>query len=61
MKTQQLRDKPGKDLAREADKLRAKLAEHARGQAKEAKNIRQIRAYKRDLARILTVMNEKKE
>ncbi len=61
MKTKELRDKQTKDLARQADKLRDKIAEAVRGDAKETKNVRLIRAHKGDLARTLTIMNEKKE
>ena len=61
MKAKELRDKPTKDLLRQADKLRSKLAETARAGLNDNKNVRQIRAVKRDLARTLTVMNEKKE
>jgi len=61
MKTKELRDKTSKDLSRQADKLRAKLAEIARGAAAEQKNVRQIRALKRDLARTLTIISEKED
>jgi ribosomal protein L29 len=64
MKTKELnelRNKPAKDLERQADKLRIKLAEAHRGDAKDAGKVRLVRGYKRDLARVLTIMNEKKE
>jgi ribosomal protein L29 len=61
MKAKELRDKTAKDLDRQAQKLRDKLAELARSSEADKKNVRTVRGLKRDLARVLTVMNEKKE
>lgn len=62
MKTKELRDKPVKDLQRQADKLRASIAEKITNRyIKDDKKVRELRLMKKDLARVLTLTREKED
>lgn len=62
MKTKELRDKPVKDLQRQADKLRISIAEKITNRyIKDDKKVRELRQMKKDLARVLTLTREKGE
>lgn len=62
MKTKELRDKPVKDLQRQADKLRILIAEKITNRyIKDDKKVRELRQMKKDLARVLTLTREKGE
>lgn len=57
MKAKDLRQKSTKDLLREADKLRASLAERvSQRYIKDDKKVRDLRRIKKDIARVLTVV-----
>lgn len=61
MKKPELTAKSAAELARQADKLRAKLSTLKTDRyLKEVKNVRQIRATRRELARTLTLMTAAK-
>ena len=60
MEAKDLRQKATKDLLREADKLRAVLAERvSQRYIKDDKKVRDLRRIKKDLARVLTIAHAK--
>ena len=62
MKIKELRDKPVKDLQRQADKLRFSIAEKITNRyIKDDKKVRELRVMKKDLARVLTLTREKED
>ena len=62
MKIKELRDKPVKDLQRQADKLRVSIAEKITNRyIKDDKKVRELRVMKKDLARVLTLTREKED
>ncbi len=59
MKVVEIRKKSTAELATESTKLREEIAELRRRLAMgEMQNVRQIRAKRKDLARVLTVLSE---
>jgi large subunit ribosomal protein L29 len=59
MKAKELRAKSAKELSNNLDDLRKKLEVSAiEYRTKEVKNIKQIKSIKKDIARVLTVMQE---
>ncbi len=59
MKIVDIRKLPTTDLAKESTKLREEIAEMRRRiHLGETTNVRQLRAKRKDLARILTVLSE---
>lgn len=59
MKAKELRAKSAKELSNTLDDLRKKLEVSAiEYRTKEVKNIKQIKSIKKDIARVLTVMQE---
>lgn len=60
MKIKDLRKKSSKDLQKEAEKLRAEIAASGVNTfTTEDKNVKKVRNARKDLARILTLLNEK--
>ena len=61
MKTKELKNKSINDLHRSLAENRSKLRElRFKDAAKQLKNIRDIRDVKKEIARILTLLNDKK-
>ncbi len=61
MKAKDIRSKSPKELSNTLDDLRKKLENSVvEYQTKEVKNIKQINSIKKDIARVLTVMQESK-
>ncbi len=59
MKAKDMRNKSIKEMTKDLADTRAKLSQaQIDYRTKEVKNIRQIRALRRDIARLLTVMSE---
>ena len=59
MKAKELRSKSSKELSNILDDLRNKLETSAvEYRTKEVKNVKQINSIKKDIARVLTVINE---
>lgn len=59
MKVAEIRKKPTSDLAKEATQLREEITElRRRLHMGEVQNVRLIRAKRKDLARVLTVLSE---
>lgn len=59
MKAKELRAKSAKELSNNLDDLRKKLeVTTIEYRTKEVKNIKQIKSIKKDIARVLTVMQE---
>lgn len=59
MKTKELRNKTDKELVKNLVELREKLVNaHIDLRTKEVKNVKQIKAIKKDIARVLTIMSE---
>jgi ribosomal protein L29 len=62
MKIKEVRTKSHQDLIKQAEKLRIKLAKlRSDSYSQETKNNREIRSIRKDLARTLSVINEKDE
>ena len=60
MKVKELRTKSDKELTKLVADLRVKLVDaHIDLRTKEVKNVKQIKAIKKDIARILTIQSEK--
>lgn len=59
MKVKEMRTKSTKELTTMLDDLRTKLAQtHVDMRVKETPNVKQIKALKRDIARVLTLQRE---
>lgn len=59
MKVKEMRTKSSKELETMLQDLRAKLAQtHVDMRVKETPNVKQIKAIKRDIARVLTLQRE---
>lgn len=59
MKAKELRAKSAKELSNNLDDLRKKLeVTTIEYRTKEVKNIKQIKSIKKDIARVLTIMQE---
>ena len=59
MKAKEMRNKSSKELQKDLMDTRSKLASaQVDSRTKEVKNVRQIRAMKRDIARIMTIAQE---
>lgn len=62
MKAAELKKKSSKELQRELALLREKLRDlRFKVSADQLKNVREIRKVKKDLARVLTMINQKRE
>ncbi len=59
MKAKELRSKTDKELAKQLTDLREKLVDaHIDMRTKEVKDVKQIKAIKKDIARVLTIRSE---